>query len=293
MTSITSTGRVLRAFAPARRGVTVMTTVMVTTLAMLIAPIAPWVTVPAVGVSGAAASTLVIGDDDRDAYVGTGGLVLPRGSAAEPVRRSVAECPGCRWRLRPACDDGSGGCGSVARGCPGGARHLRTWHSRDGGRTWTDLGLACYPPSGPVTVAAVGEALTAEVVREVPPSTISAMPARGAVPHLPVVFAANQPARLRLSMEVLGRMIEVNPAARWHWSFGDGGTLVTDLPGGRFPDRSVAHAYRSAGRYDVVLETTWAATYVVDGLGPFPVAPIRQRATAVVEVRPALGVLVP
>lgn len=250
--------------------------------------------VPAAAAEPGGAS--VIADDERDAYVGTGGLVLPRGSVDEALRRSVAECPGCRWRLREACaqDGGGGPCLSVARGCPGGARHLRTWHSRDGGRTWADLGLACYPPGGPVTVEDASWAVAERVEEAVPPGTITAQPPRGAVPHLPVAFAANQPAELGpLRLDVAGRAIEVRPRATWQWSFGDGATLVTDRPGGRYPDLSVAHAYRGAGRYEVVLDTTWTASYLLDGLGPFPVDPIRQRTSARIVVRPALGVLVP
>ena len=239
---------------------------------------------------------IVIADDDRDVYVGTGGLVLPRGSADETLRRSVAECPGCRWRLREPCASGTdaGPCLSVSRGCPAGGRHLRTWHSRDGGRTWADLGVACYPPVGPVTVEGVTSAVADRVEEFVPPGSISAQPPRGAVPHLPIAFAANQPADLGpLRLEVAGRTLEVRPRATWQWSFGDGARLTTDRPGGRYPDLSVAHAYRASGRYEVVLDTAWTASYTLDGFGPFPVDPIRQRTSARIVVRPALGVLVP
>lgn len=235
----------------------------------------------------------VIADDGRDVYAGIGGLVVPRGSVDDDTRRHVAECPECRWRLRPACGSDGGPCLSVTRGCPIG-RLLRTLTSRDAGRTWRDLGVACYPVEGPVTVSQTSELTREQVEEAVPGSSITRQPHRGVVPHLPVAFQSGQPARLPpIRMTVVGREIEVTPVATWRWRFGDGTERTTSVPGGPYPDLSVAHTYRRAGRYQVVLETTWTATYRIDDLGPFPLDPIHQRAEAVVVVAPALASLVP
>jgi hypothetical protein len=251
------------------------------------------------GAPGARAAD-VEGDDGGDRYVGSGGLILPA-SVPESTRRTVAGCQECSWRLTTPCVQsglgtpfaGQGTCTSVVRGCPGG-QLLRTWF-RGHGSGWRDLGLVCLGPAGPVTVAAVADAVHDRVVQDVPPLRPTAQPARGVVTQLPVLFQSGQPGGAqRWPMAVLGTRIEVTATPTWQWSFGDGGGAETSDPGRHYPVGGVAHAYRTAGERGVVVRAVWSATFVVDGLGPFRVdEPVRQEAAVVVAVGEGRAVLTP
>ena len=220
----------------------------------------------------------VHGDDERDEYVGTGGLILP-GSVPEPTRREVAGCPGCHWRLTSPCVeaeagvpfDGNSACTSVVRGCPQGARLLRAWFEPAGG-PWREIGLVCLAVGDPPTVATTGAAARDRFAEAVPPASGRSQPSTGVVAQLPVVFSSGQAGADRAARYVVaGQEVVLQAAPRWHWEFGDGATLTTDEPGGRYPVMTVSHTYRHAGRYPVRLTTTWSARFTVDGLGPFPV----------------------
>lgn len=238
----------------------------------------------------------VIGDDGSDRYVGSGGLVLP-GSVDQQTRVRVAECADCRWRMTDPCQDdaGSTGCRSVTRGCPNAFQLLRAWISRDGGRSWEDLGVVCIPPSGPVTVDGVQSEIREDFERSLPAGGITYQPPTGVLPYLPVVFHSGQPASIPPSEHVVaGVTVILAPVPRWTWEFGDGAQLTTRSPGSRYPDLTVAHAYRRGGPHQVRLTTTWTASVTIDGLGPFEVTgPVIQESSARVRVGQARAVLVP
>jgi hypothetical protein len=167
---------------------------------------------PALGATvGIRTETDVRGDDDRDAYVGTGGLILPA-SVDPDTRRVVASCAGCRWRLATPCEipasgtafDGQPTCLSVVRGCPGG-HLLRSWFQGDG-QPWRDLGLVCIPPGGPVTVADVGRELRGGFERGIPVLRPGFQPTQGILTQIPVVLDSGQPAGPRTwRLDLLGR----------------------------------------------------------------------------------------
>jgi PKD domain len=246
------------------------------------------------------AETEVHGDDERDAYVGTGGLILP-GTVDQHTRRQVASCPGCRWRLSTPCEmpgsgtafDGQRACLSVVRGCPGG-RLLRSWF-QDGAPPWRELGLVCVPPGGPVTVADVGRAARARFERGIPALAPGFQPSHGVLTQLPVVLDSGQPAGTRTwRLDLLGRDVALSATPAWSWRFGDGSGQETSDPGGRYPHLGVAHAYRRAGDYEVTCTATWSGTFIVDGLGPFPVTePVRQAAALLIEVGEGRALLAP
>lgn len=239
----------------------------------------------------------VIGDDEQDVYVGTGGLILPDSVGAQTQAR-VAQCSGCLWRLTEPCATGVGGrviCHGVVRGCPQGRRLLVAWFSEDGGATWENLGPVCIPPTGPVTVADVGESVLDEFTAALPGLSIVHQPATGVVTQVATIFDSGQPSRLPpIVVEVAGRTVVLEPVARWSWDFGDGRRLDTDLWGSRYPDVQVSHVYRRAGRHRVHLTTTWSATFRVDDLGPFTVSQtITQEQRMYLAVGQARAVLVP
>ena len=236
----------------------------------------------------------VIGDDERDRYVGTGGLILP-GSVDEDTRVRVAGCRDCRWRLADPCADADSACMSVVRGCPRGQRLLRAWISEDRGLTWVDLGVVCIPPAGLVTVAQVEAAIHDQFEAELPPTSIRFQPTSGVLPYLPVIFQSGQPKHLPpIVSTIADRIVVLMPTAQWSWRFGDGAGLTTDQPGAPYPDFSVSHTYGRDGRFPVELTTTWSATFTIDDLGPFTVSHvITQQEKTSVSVGQGRAVLVP
>lgn len=253
---------------------------------------------PGVGVPAAWALD-VSGDDAGERYRGSDGLIMPA-STPHDVRVRVATCRGCQWRLTGPCihspDEGAQvACMSVVAGCPAGEPRLRVWLSEDDGASWRDQGLMCLGPGGPVTIGAVEQAVREEFERRLPPLVPSAQPPTGLLPYLPVVFDSGQPGSVPTSEHgLLGLPVAISPRPSWHWDFGDGVTLDTALPGSRYPDLSVSHAYRVGGPELVQVTTTWSATFTVDGMGPFPVRePVRQRQALSVRIGQARAVLVP
>lgn len=231
------------------------------------APAAALAAVPAADVHG-----------EPDRYVGTGGLILP-GTVSRSTRRSVAGCLECQWRLTTPCIesalghpfDGQSPCSSVVRGCPGMRRLLRVWFAPPG-EGWREIGLVCLEAGIPLTVRDVGQEVRDRFVRNLDLPRPAAQPASGAVAQLPVVFDSGQgSASVSEVFRIAGEAVSLEARPSWLWNFGDGTTLATSEPGGRYPQSSVAHAYRHAGAFVVEVTAIWSATFVVDGLGPFPV----------------------
>jgi len=235
----------------------------------------------------------VIGDDQQDRYVGSGGLILP-GVFAHSTRDAVARCVHCRWRLRDPCVEHDDNCSYSPLPCPADHRVLETLWSQDAGGTWQSLGLWCVGPAGPRTVANVGQQAHEELSATLLPGQPSVQPPRGIVPQLATIWHAEQPAvTAPIVMDIVGQRVEITPVPRWSWDFGDGGRLDTHMVGSRYPDMTVSHVYRKAGRRTVTCTTTWQATFTVDGLGPFPVQEsITQQATRVIRVHEARARLV-
>lgn len=69
---------------------------------------------------------------------------------------------------------------------------------------------------------------------------------------------------------LLGHRIElrVRPV-EFVWDFGDGSSQVTTSPGAAYPRLDVTHSYRRVGRVRPSVTTVYAASYRVDGDGPW------------------------
>lgn len=213
----------------------------------------------------------VVGDDEQDAFVGTGSLLLPSSMYSEG-RQSAADCPGCRWKATVACRmNTAGSCRGPARLCGPEGQWLRIWVARPGG-DWQDLGAACFGPGGPLT-REWAETLLVDVMREAVPSLLPAHdPPTGLLPHLPVAFRSGQPAGPHVSEhELLGLAVTLTIVPRWSWDFGDGSATTTSHPGGPWPDLRVSHTYREARSLRVTVIASWRGSYVIDGLGPLEI----------------------
>jgi hypothetical protein len=245
------------------------------------------------------ASCGVDGDPDQAAYVGDGGLLLPGGSftGTDEDRRAAAACDGCRWALVPMCKPnglGKDSCGPAARTCPVPQRRMEVYLKQPGQPAFSLVGLVCLSPGAPTTVAELAERLQDVVVEEVPGLAPSFQPRGVTLVALPTLFAAGQPRRMDTRMfSLVGFDVVLDARARWAWTFGDGGELVTTDPGGAFPEAAVSHTYLRPGRYPVSVTAAWEGWFTVDGIGPFLAGgpTVTQTGQLVVEVREARAVL--
>jgi hypothetical protein len=238
------------------------------------------------------ADVTVIGDDDSDAFVGSGSLLLPPQIATD-WRSGAANCPGCVWRAVIQCEmTTAGACRGPARLCGPDGYWLRIFLTRPGGAEM-NLGAACFGPGGPVTRESAESLIRARVVALVPPLRVWRQPEGRALPHIPVVFGVTQDEQpLLASFELVGLPIELEARPRWSWDFGGAG-LVTASAGRRWPDPTIVHAYRRSGEPTVGVTAIWEATYEVAGVGPLRVdAPVLQEARTTVAVGQGRAALV-
>jgi hypothetical protein len=238
-------------------------------------------------------------DDRGDAYVGTGGLILPPG-VDQSIRWSVAACRDCVWRVTSPCSDSSLGnafdeqptCRGMSRGCPDGSMK-QVWFRPVSG-VWRDLGFMCLRDK-PTTVADVAQQIRGRLVHHLPALAPAHLPERGIVTQIPVILSAGQPeGPLSFAWNVMGEPVRVSAMPRWRWSFPDGTFLNVDESGRLAPTGGIDHVFRRPGTMLVTCATTWLGEFTVAGLGPFPVGePIHQTASVQLAVGEGRALLAP
>lgn len=245
----------------------------------------------------------VTGDDDNNEYLGRGGLLTPPGWLEGDQRSDAAQCPDCRWRQTAICrlEDGTvpdrpgaPGCVAVTAQCAGRVERVWLWRSTPAtGDRWERYAMACRTGS-PETTETAGERLVEEFLRSLEPPAPQSQPPSGAVTQLPVVFSAGgRSEQLRVETTLAGWPVQLRADPQWRWTFGDGAATTTTHPGGAWPQRAVAHTYRRSGLYNVEVEVSWPATFMVGGMGPFPIQEtVRASATRTLRVSQARAVLV-
>lgn len=246
------------------------------------------------------ADPVVVGDDAADIYTGTGGVVIPsrdwRGD--ESGRSEAAGCDGCTWHITSFCtraDFDLGSCDASHLDCPAGLVRVRVWLEQPG-EPKRLVGGACVGGSPPATRTQIGASVRDSAEQALPPLRAGVQPADGVLVGVPAVFRAGQPAAgiVGADLTVLGFDVRLDARPRWWWAWGDGTGAWSSSPGGRWPDTSVAHTYRSLGEATAQVTSVWRGEYVVDGLGPYPVPgdPLTQKSTLTVQVREARALLV-
>lgn len=233
-----------------------------------------------------AAATEVIGDDERDLFIGSGSLLLPPG-ISNAGRSTAASCPGCRWRAVQTCDPTTPtACRGAARLCPHDGLWLKIYMARPGG-DWQIIGSDCFTSSGPVSREFAERELHQRVAESVPGLRPSMRPPGGVLVHLPVhVDSGQQAGAHRWNWQIVGLAIQVEATPTWWWRSG-----AIDL--GPTTDPQTSFVYRSSGKLSVEVATTWAARYWVEGLGPlFVKEPVHQGSIIDISVGEARAVLV-
>ncbi|TAK69459.1 MAG: hypothetical protein EPO13_06120 [Actinomycetota bacterium] len=259
---------------------------------------------PAAPPDAGARDPAVTGDDEHDAFVGTGGLLLPGSdSAGADARSQLATCRDCVWHVRPLCRAGldAGSCrGGQPRCNDEGGLFMTVWLARPGEAAHF-VTFACLGPDRPRTVDDVATDLRDRIARGLPPLQPAIAPAAGPVTGLPTLLSAGQSAEPPQLHYVLGGYeVTARPVARWAWDFGDGSRAATSSPGSLDPAvlhrgaaGAVVHTYRQSGGVSIGVTARWSATFTIGELGPFAVVdPVLQQATLASTVRQARAVLV-
>ncbi len=99
-----------------------------------------------------------------------------------------------------------------------------------------------------------------------PPSKLIVQPPNG---RTLVNFETNfytETERFTRSVTLLGQRVELSiTPAEFGWRFGDGELRSTSSPGSAYPDLEITHRYLRKGRVSASVDTTYTATYRVNG----------------------------
>ncbi len=231
----------------------------------------------------------VIGNPEQIRFEGTGGLILPS-SVDSQTRNRVAKCRDCSWKITPACVPGPENyCDALIRACPGLIDHVRTWFRPAGGE-WVETGLICLTSNRVTTVNTAERLIADEFTRYIPDLKPKCWPDKGVVTNIPYVCTSGQQSGVhRWSHELVGLSVSVEAKPSWVWEFGNS-YLVTEMPGGPYPDTSVSHVFTQTGRHKFPVTAVWRGQFSVDGVGPFNIeAALRQQSHLSVEVGEARG----
>jgi hypothetical protein len=140
--------------------------------------------------------------------------------------------------------------------------------------TGTNFTASCEPDEGePEPELTPGVVASAFARIPLPPSKLIIQPPNG---RTLVNFETNfytESEPFTRSVTLLGQRVqlEITPAS-FGWRFGDGGSAATSSPGSAYPDLEITHTYLRKGRVSPSVDTTYTATYRVNG-GPAQAVP--------------------
>jgi hypothetical protein len=172
---------------------------------------------------------------------------------------------------------------------------VRVWLRHAGG-DWTVVGRMCQGDAPPRTVTDLGAEVRDSAEQLLPPLRVRLQPSGSALVNLPVVGRTGQPrgGLHDADLSVLGLAVRIDARVRWSWDWSDGQAQWSSSPGGRWPDDSVSHVYRTPGPRTAAVTAVSRAEFSVEGLGPFavPGPPLTQRGSQRIEVRAGRATLV-
>lgn len=128
--------------------------------------------------------------------------------------------------------------------------------------------VAFCPPPDEEEQAEVTPGLVASALQAIPlpPSELNVQPANG---RTLVNFATNfytETGPFDRTVTLLGQRVDLHIVpSEFGWRFGDGRVLRTDDAGAPYPDLRVTHTYRRKGEVSPAVDTTYTATYRVNG----------------------------
>ena len=144
------------------------------------------------------------------------------------------------------------------------------------------------PTSVPVTSRQVVSTSLSDRVRQlIPIGGLHFQPPQGAIVGRPVFFWSNTPTSFDVTIRVAGLPVRLELTPSFEWSYGDGTTRTTSLPGAPYPVPLNTYTYEKAGVREVRLVTTWSGAFTVSGVKSPIEGVIRQVDTRSLDVRTA------
>jgi hypothetical protein len=185
----------------------------------------------------------VSGDDEVDAYRGTGGLLLPSSySGNSSSKKIVAQCLDCVWRYTVYCQQGRGGfCAHAVTTCPSGQVRYRVWFGKSE-QTTKVVGTVCWGFSKPTTRTDIESELRNSALRYVPVLNPGVAPKGSTYTSVPIFVWSGQPQLFSPEpMYLAGHQVQIRATALWQWRWGDGTVQWTSVPGSRLPKPTLSH----------------------------------------------------
>lgn len=138
-----------------------------------------------------------------------------------------------------------------------------------------------------------GSQISDQVKSLLPTGTIITQPLKDPLIHEPVNFMTTVPSRFSTVIVVLQIPITIHLTATYFWNFGDGGTLLTKLPGAPYPAMINQHEYKSAGEKKVSLTVRWSGIWSAGAMSAPISGAITQRIEKELTIRPARATFIP
>jgi hypothetical protein len=136
-------------------------------------------------------------------------------------------------------------------------------------------------------VVTVALSLSDQITRLLPGSNLMYQPNKDALTGVPIYFWSETNPIFKVATTILGVGVSVLMKPSFEWEFGDGRTFSTSSAGGPYPNSTVTHIYKSAGRYNATVRISWAGSWAAQGaVLPVLGGAIVQSATAVIQVSP-------
>lgn len=135
------------------------------------------------------------------------------------------------------------------------------------------FGFCDLPPGSELAVLTPDVVAAAFARVPLPPSELLVQPPNG---RTLVNFDTNfytDTAAFDRTLTLLGQQVDLHivPSA-FGWRFGDGATMATEAPGSPYPKLDITHSYLRKGTVRPSVDTTYTATYRVNG-GPWQEVP--------------------
>jgi len=212
--------------------------------------------------------------DDPDPINGVTGLLYITGNRGVFALQSGRSdgCASCRWTSAVACNSQSDDTSTCDVGgqriCTVGQDYILVEFGDD----TTPVGPVahyCRDPANPPAIVTGADATAAAADSAfvlAPDPGVASDPSGSTLAQLPTYFstAPFTPGSLEAQIGVKGLSETLTlDEPVWHWSFGDGSTMDTSSPGGRYPDGDVRHTYRVKGTWTVTLSADYRRSYVV------------------------------
>ena len=235
-------------------------------------------------------------NDDLDAYVGTGGLLLPRSFQGPPRTRTyVANCLSCVWQYTLYCAQGAEvACAHAVVTCPAEEIRYRVKFGATKENVHT-VGSVCWGIGYPATRQDVIDRIQEDALRAVPALRPGCSPCTRSLTGLPLIVWAGQPTVYRAKpMTLSGLRVVITARPLWRWSWGDSSHQWTSDSGSPTSRSGPTHRYSSPGQYHIDVHAVWTAQYAISGVGTYTLedAPVNQFAQLHVQVVPIVTRLV-